>query len=152
MHHHLAFLLILGLVAAGCGGEVAATSTTPADTTSTTTLVVLTGTVDLAIGGFDGDRDTICWGHEGYDDIREGANVVALDGDGNTLGVTDLGGGVYYTPPDGEWFETVCRFQFEVELVREAPFYTVEIAGREGPTFTEDGLDADGWHMELTLG
>ena len=152
MRHRSAILISLGLLAGACGGQGAATSTISQDTTTTSTLVVLTGTVDLAIGGFGGDRETLCWGHEGYDDIQEGANVVALDGEGNTLGVTDLGGGEYYTPPDGEWFETTCRFSFEVELVSEAPFYTVEIAGQEGPTFKQDDLEADDWHIELTLG
>lgn len=121
MRHRFAILISLGLLAGACGGQGAATSTTFQDTTTTPTPVVLTGTVDLAVGGFDGDRETLCWGHEGYDDIQDGANVVARDGDGNTLGVTDLGGGEYYTPPDGEWFETTCRFSFEVELVSEAP-------------------------------
>ncbi len=144
-------MLLIALTA--CGGEVAATTTaSPKPTTTTATTIGLTGTVDLPIGGFDGDRETLCWGQGGYEDLTEGANVVALDGDGNTLGVGDLGRGEYHIPPDGEWSDTTCRFIFEVDLIGEAPFYTVEVAGREAPTFTHADLEADGWHIELSLG
>lgn len=145
----LTTLLIVALLAS-CGGELAGPTTTTEATTTTTVPIILTGVVDLAVGDFHGNREDRCWGDGGYDDIRGGANVVARDGDGNTLGVASLSNGEYQL--EEEWFDTTCRFTFEIELIREAPFYTVEIAGRSGPTYTHDDVTAQDWHIELALG
>ena len=51
------------VVLAACGGQTASTTNLP--TTTAASPLVLTGTVDLPIGGFDGDRETNCWGLKG---------------------------------------------------------------------------------------
>ena len=139
---------MLGLVLlVACAGETATTTTTEMTVTTTVAVPVVTGTIELRPADWFG---TPCEGKGGFDDIRPGANVVVKDGDSNTLGVNTLDEGEKVKPPG--LGSDRCVFSFSVELVRESPFYTVEIAGRGGPTYTHADMVEDGWQVDLTLG
>jgi len=43
-------------------------------------------------------------------------------------------------------------FEFNVPLAREADFYTVEIAGREGPVYSQAEMETADWIVELSIG
>lgn len=89
-------------------------------------------------------RDTF-----GYEDVHPGSQVIVKDGDGSVVATTRLSSGTFV---EGlPITRTACEFTFEAE-VPEADFYTVEVAGREGPTFSREELDALDWEVGLELG
>ncbi|MDQ3717171.1 MAG: hypothetical protein M3381_14355 [Actinomycetota bacterium] len=77
-----------------------------------------------------------CFGTGGFDDIREGAPVVIYDESGTTVGAGQL-----------EYARTIGRlswvFSFTIENVSSgADLYDVEVAGRDGTTYTKAELQA----------
>lgn len=135
--------LLFVLVAVACGGDDEETTTTEAGS-------AITGTVLLA------DLDSYpspCSGEGGFDDLAGGANVVVKDGDGGIIGTGSLSPGTPIDPtPEDEYDFTYCEFEFDAPLAEEADFYTVEIAGRGGPTYSQAEMEAADWHVELELG
>ena len=109
----------------------------------------LVGTVTLLDADGSGieagvsDGSTYCTGIGGYSNIHPGAEVMVLDGSGAIVGVGDLSRG------DGT--TVLCIFGFTVP-VKQADFYTIEIARRAGPTYSHDELVADEWTVSLSLG
>ncbi len=106
----------------------------------------LTGSVRLthedALTWSTGD---LCVGTGGYDDLRSGADVVVMDGQGGVLAVGRLKAGKAET-------ETVCKFDFEVKGVPRADFYRFEISHREAPSYSYDDMVRMGWRLELSIG
>ncbi|MCP2327604.1 hypothetical protein HDA40_006111 [Hamadaea flava] len=90
------------------------------------TAFMLAGTMVLSPSEFGWTRDPWnCWGRGGYDDIREGTQVVVTDADGKTVAVGQLGKG----EPKAE--STRCEFVFLIAAVPEgSQFYAVEVAHR----------------------
>ena len=90
--------------------------------------------------------DDPCVGDAGYDDIRAGADVRALDGAGNVVGLGRL--------DTGELADTgrlrVCQFSWTME-VDDAEFYAFEVANRGGPSLTRPNLNV-GLDVELSIG
>jgi hypothetical protein len=88
-----------------------------------------------------------CFGDAGFDDIRSGADVRALDGAGNIVGLGRLSTGALTET------ETVhvCQFSWTMD-VDDAEFYAFEIARRGGPSFSRAELEAAGWTVELSIG
>lgn len=84
----------------------------------------------------------------GNSNIHKGTQVIVKDGEGNTLGVGELGSGDSVDIDNGGFD---CAFQFELELVDEASFYTIEIAGRSGPTYTQADMEELEWTIGLSL-
>lgn len=82
----------------------------------------------------------------GFDDIRVGANVVVKDGQGVVVGVGSI------DSTDQVPSARTCAFGFTVPLSALADFYTVEIAGRGGPTFSHADLEHNAWQVTLSLG
>jgi hypothetical protein len=87
-----------------------------------------------------------CIGKGGYDDITVGAGVVIVDGTGTTIAVGHLGEGIY------DKNATSCTFDFTVEDVPSAKFYSIRIGRRGGPTFSLEELEELDWTMDLSLG
>lgn len=143
----VAALFVLVLAVAACG-----TSGSEPETTTTTQpdLPTVTGVLSLSDMTFDGD---LCEGAGGFDDIHTGASVVVLDGDGKTIGAAmlDQGRVVPLGPPEDGIQIVGCEFDFEADLIREASFYTIEMVGRGGPTFTHADMEAIDWFVELSL-
>jgi hypothetical protein len=90
-------------------------------------------------------RGRRCQGSGGYSDIRAGADVVIRDGDGNIIASGRLGEAAATS-------STSCRLSFVVEDVPRADFYTVEVGGRGGPSYSYEDLDDAGWEIDLEIG
>jgi len=105
----------------------------------------LTGYIDL----FDLDgrwRNTgPCSGDGGFSDLYVGADVVVLNENGTII----ANGAV--TDSDAQ-STVVCRLEFEVNDVPKAKFYTIEVGGRSGPTYSFDDLEESGWVVGLNIG
>jgi hypothetical protein len=91
--------------------------------------------------------DDSCVGEAGFDDIRAGADVRALDGAGNVVGLGRLDTGVVAAPRSGR----VCQFSWTME-VDDTEFYAFEIDHRGGPTYSRAELEATDWTVVLTIG
>jgi hypothetical protein len=107
----------------------------------------LSGTVtvvDSYYSGFDPGRS--CAGDNGYDDIRGGAQVVVMDGRGETLSTGRLS--------DGSFDGLGCVFSFALEDVTRAEFYSLTVASenRGELQYSYDELAADDWSVQLSLG
>jgi len=78
----------------------------------------------------------------GYDDIREGAQVVVTDASGATIAVGRLG--------FGSWKRNVgCVFLFELEVPGGHDFYGIEVSHRGRLQYPAEQLAAP---LDLTLG
>lgn len=94
--------------------------------------------------GWDRTVGDGCTGSGGYDDIREGAQVVVRDGGGRTLALGSLGG--------GEMIAATCVFPFEIPGVPRSRFYSVEVSHRGEVNFSREDLVANQWVVQLSLG
>lgn len=142
--------LIVGIAA--CSGSSGGTGTTEAGVTTTTEAPFgITGTMTLEDGMIF--EETPCEGDGGFDDMTGGANVVVKDGEGSIIGTGSLSPGEPVDPDPNDsvdfWY---CVFEFEVPLAEEADFYTVEIAGREGPVYSQAEMEAADWIVDLSIG
>jgi hypothetical protein len=126
-------LILAAVLVVGCGG--ATPSPTPA-------AHLITGS--LAVPVADLSDAAACSGAGGYSDIRIGSSVVVTNDSGATIGAASLTGGTPTNPG--------CRFAFTVPNVPDAPFYSVKVNQRAGPTWSRAEMEANGWKIELTLG
>lgn len=103
-----------------------------------------TGTLTLSSADGSGiSGGTSCSGTAGYDDIREGTQVVIRDETGTTVGVGQL-------EAARSLGTTTCVFSFTVNGVEAgADFYEVEVSRRGGITFSQEELEQG---VGLTLG
>ena len=142
--------LIASFMLAACGGGsgTSSSTTTLVSTITTEANPVVTGMLSLTShdGIFEHEIEgtMYCTGTHGYDDIGGGANVVVYDGKGSIIGTGALDVGL---PDDGG----ACDFDFSVPLSTTADFYTVDVAGRGGPTFSHDDMEQSGWSVGLSL-
>jgi hypothetical protein len=141
---HAAAALVLLL--AGCGGSAATPSTDTGGHTLTGELV-LTQT-ERTSRPIRGGEVTSCSGTGGYDDVRDGLQVVVRDGEGTIIGrgelVTDRAAST--ASPNG------CTFDFTVDSLPEVDFYNVEIGDRGELTYSFADLEEAGWRVESELG
>jgi hypothetical protein len=132
--HRTAFVAVaFALALAACGA--AAPSATPEPSTH-----VVAGTLT-----FTEPNPPSCDGQGGYADIRAGADLLVVDGGGATIGKGTLSQGTGIRGGG-------CVFSFLAEGVPEAPFYSVRIGDRDGPTWTLEEMEALGWSVSLTIG
>ncbi|MCV0377535.1 hypothetical protein [Microbacterium sp.] len=150
--------LCVALILSACAGEggtlstptpPSGSTTAPATVEPTPTEYRLTGHVHLMRGAMHeglayGRR---CWGAEngGYNDINAGAQVVVRSESGAVIGTGTLGEGEMDSP-DG------CAFPFTVGRLPNAAFYTIEVANRDGPSYSFDDLEREGWEVRLSIG
>lgn len=119
----LAVGLALAAYAFTSGDEVTAA---PPDAKKTLTV---NGDMTLKLPDFMWDKNPLsCWGKGGYDDIREGAQVVVTDASGATVGIGRLATGQPSVSGDRA---TKCVFRWEVTGVPDgSSFYAVEVSHR----------------------
>jgi hypothetical protein len=86
-----------------------------------------------------------CAGSGGYSDITEGAQVVASDGSGNVLAVSQLEAG----QADGSGN---CNFSFELDNVSHATYYKFEVSQRGEVDYSYQQLSAGDFNVAMTLG
>jgi len=94
--------------------------------------------------------DKPCEAEGGYNDIRQGADVVVKDRAGSIVaaGSLEAGAGVKSPPTD----YARCGFSFEIPNVPDADFYSIEVSHRGALTYTRDELKAIGWSVEFKIG
>lgn len=102
--------------------------------------IAITGTVVLT-GKLDAEGET-CNGAGAFADIREGASVLVNDGAGATVAVGSLGKGHWTSGQE-------CRFPFTVSAPAGKKIYSLGVATRKGPTFSEAQLAAP---VSLSIG
>jgi hypothetical protein len=121
-------------------------STTPPSNTGEELVYTIQG--EFSLSGSSGDEFSIrngrCTGLGGFDDIYVGAQVRVTDESGALLGL-----GTLEDDPDSRR----CDFVFVVE-VPEARFYMVAAghAGRQGPSYSFEEMEANDWEVALTMG
>lgn len=107
----------------------------------------VTGTLSLhddQLFGAD-QSGSACQGSGGYDDIAEGAQVVASDGSGKVLAVSQLDAG----KADGSGS---CVFSFTINNVPYSNFYQLEVSHRGELDYSYQQLSASNFNIATTLG
>jgi hypothetical protein len=85
-----------------------------------------------------------CSGEGGYGDIDEGTDVRVKDASGDLIGSGRLESG---TVEGG-----TCVFDFTVDDVDDASYYSVEVSYRGDLSFSKSEMDDNGWQVDVTLG
>ncbi len=83
-----------------------------------------------------------CRGSGGYDDLREGAQVVVTDATGKSIGIGTLGTGVSNT--------NICTWEFSVTVPAGGGIYGVEVSHRGKLQYSE--ADLAGRPLKLSIG
>ena len=109
---------------------------------------VLRGTMSIPHRAPAPSAEELCRGTGGYDDVREGAQVVVKDGGGKIIASTSLSSGKA-ARPDYTWR---CQFDFAIQDVPKADFYQVEVSHRGALTYSRQDMEERGWFVALTLG
>ncbi len=160
---HTVVVTGLGLMLAlgACGGQAhqqaAPTTTTAPPTYTITGSLVLEGTL-FSLDNTDTisyQRGGACWGTNGYDDVKEGAQVTVENENGATIGTSALDAGQLAEDPAkmrDPTAKTTCSFSFVVRDVPKARFYKVEVSHRGQVTYSFDQLVNNSWSAELSLG
>lgn len=140
----VALLVVIVVLLVGGGGDGSSkVSDSPSAAKGKT--FEISGNVTLTDSGNENFGGGQCAGGGGYDDMREGAQVVVTDSVGKTLAVGALGRGTH----SGQYAQVVCVFPFVIADVPSGVGpYSVEIGHRGKISFTE--IDAS--DLELTLG
>lgn len=135
------------LLLAACGpGPTSAPATEPtASPAPTVTVYRLVGSVTLRTEYLNIDSERGCFGTGGYDDIARGLGVVVRDGAGVVLATGALGKGRIVAALQ-------CGFEFVVEAVPAAAFYSIEVGHRGEITYSFADVEAAEWYVELSLG
>lgn len=86
----------------------------------------------------------------GYSDVDEGTQVVVKDGDDKILATGELG--ISKPVPELEDLGDPCGFNFTVDDVPDAAFYSIEVGHRGELTFSKAKLEKRDWRVEFSLG
>lgn len=142
-------------VAAGAGYALGlddpkpATSPAAAAGSAAPASFTVNGRLRLELSGFTWNPGQGCWGISGYDDLREGAQVVITDGLGATIAVGALDTGIVTLNPTDQKRASYCELPFTVQQVPAGRgFYGVEVAHRGRVQYPE--ADVRGL-LELSL-
>lgn len=106
---------------------------------------------DMTLNDYDSFRresaGASCSGSGGYGDIDEGATVSVKDQSGTLIGSGRLGPGKI----EGSVLKT-CIFPFEVQGVKDARFFQVEVSRRGTLSFSKADLEEKDWTVHASLG
>lgn len=104
-------------------------------------------TIEGAVRLHDDDESWqgTCAGDGGFSNIYSDAQVVVLNEQSETLATGRLSSGLALNP-------TTCTFDFTVDEVPKADFYTIEVSGRGGPIFSYEDMEANSWQVSLSIG
>lgn len=90
----------------------------------------------LGLEGAKGHGGMDCFTSGGFDDVKEGAEVLILNGEGNPIAKGKLGKGA-----TSDEDSHICVFPFEVsEVPLKGDFFSVQISHRGGPTYDRDEI------------
>ncbi len=138
-------LILVAVLLVGCGGTAPVTpSPSPIPSHIITGSLKLFGVGHISLRGYP---PAICEGTGGYDDVRAGASIVVLNESGTTIGTVALPPGAM--AQRDTW---ACWFDFTLPGIPDAPFYSVKVNQRAGPTWSRAQMEANGWKVELALG
>jgi len=91
-----------------------------------------------------------CNADDGYDDVREGTQVVVTDSTGTAVSLGRLEAGELLGKDGGDIFEAKCEFPFTVDAVPAgSAVYGIEVGSRGQQRYTEAELQSP---VTLTLG
>jgi len=130
--------ILVALLLAAC----ASPSPTPTPTTATRTIH---GTLEL-VGRAAAAVEDVCYGYEGYDDIKTGTQVTVADQGGTLIGTGSLGRGVLNED------RTRCTFPFIIHGLPDATFYAIEVSRRGELTYSAAEMEQMDWRVAFTLG
>lgn len=88
-----------------------------------------------------------CSGSGGYADIDEGTTVSIKNESGTLIGSGSLDAGTIVSDTLG-----ACVFPFNVEGVKDASFFQVEVSHRGGLSYSKKEIEAKSWTVDATLG
>ena len=91
----------------------------------------------------DGDS---CSGSGGYGDIDAGTTVNVKDQSGTLIGSGSLG------PGKARSKLSACVFPFEIEGVKDAKFFQVEVSRRGGLSYSKADMEGMNWTVHASLG
>jgi hypothetical protein len=94
---------------------------------------------------FYGEEGNFCSGGGGYRDIKSGRQVLVKDQKGETLATGELGIGKIIS-------HNHCQFAIEVNGVRKAEFYTIQIGRRGDLTYSYQEMKDKNWELNVSLG
>lgn len=127
----IAIAVILVIVAAAAAVYLASR---PSDTTSPRQpdkTIRIVGYLTLQRGQFIWDKNPpVCNGYKGYDDLKQGTQIVITDPAGTTIALAQLPIGEPLPDPTDNTRAAGCRFHFTVDVPDGHQFYGIEIAHR----------------------
>lgn len=142
--------------ASGVGPAVTPASTTALAPTRSPERHTLTGTLSAHAnwGCIPAFVNTVGLGRQG--DVRPGAQVLIRDDSDRVIATTKLDIDPTIVQPVSTSIADInaavnaldgpCRYVFKVD-VPDSPFYSVSIAGLDGPVYSRSDLDGDQWHV-----
>ncbi|MEO9126902.1 MAG: hypothetical protein ABI262_19790 [Microcoleus sp.] len=94
---------------------------------------------------FFGEVGQFCDGRGGYGDIKSGRQVLVKDHKGETIATGELGIGKIIS-------DNHCQFALEVNGIRKAEFYTIQIGRRGDLTYSYQEMEDKNWELNVSLG
>ena len=94
---------------------------------------------------FFGGVGQFCNGKGGYGDIKSGRQVLVKDHKGETIATGELGIGKIIS-------DNHCQFSIEVNGIRKAEFYTIQIGRRGDLTYSYQEMEDKNWELNVSLG
>lgn len=148
--------LVTALLFRGLGWMGGASSTTQSSSSSDGQISLLGNKPNYAIRGslklVDsnlGGTDSNCYGTGGYSDIQAGMPVTIRDGQGKILATGSTGSGSH--PNDETYGSVQCVFNFQLENIPKADFYSIEVGHRGQLNYSFTEMEKRGWQVSLSL-
>jgi hypothetical protein len=102
--------------------------------------------VDSKIGGTSEN----CYGSGGYSDISAAMPVTIKDGEGKIIATGTTGIGI--RPESDEYSAVQCNFDFTVDNVPKADFYSIKVGHRGELNYSLEEMQKREWKITLSLG
>jgi len=95
-----------------------------------------------------------CYGSpdSGYDDIRQGVQVLVRNDSNKILAKGQLGKGAGVALPGYPSLMGSCVFSFKINNVPSSNFYSIEVGHRGALTYSKKELDKKRWKVGFSLG
>jgi hypothetical protein len=106
---------------------------------------VLTGSLVLNSRDVQQFGTAECQGSGAFASFDEGAEVIVRNESDEIIGTGELGAG------HQGFSDRRCEFSFTIDGLPDANFYRLEVAGRDGPTYSEGDLAALDYQVDLEL-
>lgn len=145
--------LVLLAVLSGCGGSTGESRADGSQLREEPKLVSIDGRFRLAPSGnvtfpnykFDGGQ---CYGVGGYEDVREGLQVVVRDASSVIVGTGQL----RRQPAGRDTDYSACLFVWKISNIPQSGFYSIEVGNRGTIIYAHTDLQRNNFLAEATLG